>query len=203
MNRKLGTIFSILFIFSGISFGESLEDRVKALEEKVKQLEQKINQLESKTIQIQSEAKNIPQTKIPASIKPPKPVDFVVLSKKFKEAERGELLWNRDDKIELKVQFVSRLKKNASNIIGKMLLIDKKTGKVLMETPVNINKALNIFKGTEIKPGEKLTYRVDFLYDKRKPEHRLARDLPLEQLEVKFKPIEVVYSDGTVIYYEH
>ncbi len=200
MKKNLGIVLTILLVSTYSTFAESLEDRVKALEEKVKQLEEKVKQLEGKGLQVESSNSSVSQA--PASIKPPKPVDFVVLSKRFKEAELGESLWNRDDKIELKVQFTSRLKKNASNIIGKMLLIDKKTGKVLMETPVNINKALNIFKGTEIKPGEKLTYRVDFIYDKRKPEHRLARELPLDQLEVKFKPIEVVYSDGVVIYYE-
>ena len=200
MKRGFEIITAVLFIASYPVLAGNLEERVEKLEKKVQQLEKKIEELEGKTHQIDVSKSSVNQQSL--SIKPPKPVDFVVISKRFKEAELGESLWNRDDKVELKVEFTSRLKKNASKIIGKMYLIDKKTGKVLMETAVNINKALNIFKGTEIKPGEKLTYRVDFIYDKRKPEHRLAKDLPLEQLEVKFKPIEVVYSDGTIIYYE-
>ena len=200
MKKRVGLIITALTVLTSSTFADSLEERVEKLEKKVQQLEEKVKQLEGKAQKVVKE--QAPANQVSASIKPPKPVDFVVISKRFKEAELGESLWNRDDKIELKVEFTSRLKKKASKIIGKMYLIEKKTGKVLMEAPVNINKAFNIFKGTEIKPGEKLTYRIDFIYDKRKPEHRLARDLPLDQLEVKFKPIEVVYSDGTVIYYE-
>ena len=195
MGKKLG-ILSIFLLLFNFSFASDLEDRVKKLEEKVKQLEERLNKLEKNNTNLGNNTSNTTKT-----VKPPNPVDFVVISKRFKEAELGESLWNRDDKIELKVQFTSKLKKNVSKILGKMYLIDKKTGKVLMETSVNINKAFNIFRGTEIRPGEKLTYRVDFIYDKRNPDHRLAKELPLDQLEVKFKPIEVVYSDGTIIYY--
>ncbi len=48
------------------------------------------------------------------------------------------------------MEFKSNLDKPVSSIVGKVVIYDKKENP-LMETKVNINKAFNFFKGTDIK----------------------------------------------------
>jgi len=88
--------------------------------------------------------------------------------------------------------------KAVRNIKG-IVQIEDISGRKLMETEVNINKALNFITGMDIKPDETVEMKVSFLYDNRKPEHRYVKESSIEDLKVLFKPLEVEFSDGTVI----
>jgi len=194
--KKILFILPLLFFTSG--YTQSLEERVEILEKKVKLLEEKIKVLEGKkefkNVETISEDKTFLETKKPYEI-----VWYRVLKKYFEKASLKESLWKRDDQIILKMEFKSNLNKPVSAITGKIVIYDKKE-KPLMEKKVNINKAFNFFKGTDIKPGEKVRYTVYFTYDNKNPKHRFVKEKPLSELIVKFYPEEVHFSDGTIKY---
>ena len=200
--------FFILFLsigFLSFSFAENLEDKVRLLEKKVKKLEERINKLE-KSIYKENVApkkesvESIPLIKQESPVikvaSPDEIVDFKVLKKKFEKASLKESLWKRNDQIVLKVQIKNKLNKELSAIIGKVVILDKK-GNPLMETRLNVNKALNFFSGMTIKPGEVLKYKVYFEYNNKNPKHRFVKEASLDNLVIKFYPTEIDFADGT------
>lgn len=202
--RKIVIFFSLLIFFS-VSFAETLEERVKLLENKVRQLEKRIEKLEksinSETpVEKEKNVENIPipQQESPViKVKSPEEiVDFKVLKKRFEKASLKESLWNRYDQIILTAQIKNKLNKELSAIIGKVVILDK-NGNPLMETRLNVNKALNFFSGMTIKPGETLKYKVYFKYDSKNPKHRFVKDASLDDLVIKFYPTEIDFADGT------
>ncbi len=206
---KKGLIFLLILSFSSVSFSETLEERVKKLEDKVNQLEKRLNALEKKNNQKGESKKTVHKKVFPKidnpviDIKNPQQImAYKVLKKKFEKASIKESLWKRNDQIILKMEFTNKLNKPLYAVKGKVVIFDKQ-GKELMETGININKALNFFRGTKIKPGEKLRYEVSFVYDKKNPDHRFVKDSPLSDLVVKFFPTEIHFADGTVKYIKY
>ncbi|WP_297456789.1 DUF3157 family protein [Persephonella sp.] len=198
--RKALIILSSISIFS-FSFAQSLEERVQQLEKKVRELEQRLNKLENKqektgiisTSEITDVIVASPEQKL---------ISYKVLSKKFKPAALKESLWDRNDKIILKMEFKNNLNKEINNINGKVIIYDK-NGKELMSTKVNVNKALNFFSGTTIKPGETVKMNVEFVYDKNKSEDRKVKEASLNDLVVKFYPLKIEFADGTTKYIKY
>ncbi len=208
MKRLIFAFFSFV-IFVGVVNGNTLEERVKLLEKKVEQLENEVSQLKNN----KSKPVKVPQRPVPIDEKNltgnnsgivaqlPKPVDFEVVEKRFHEAEREELLWNRDSKIIFVVKFKSLLNKPADVITGKFIVMNQE-GKVLATQPVKINKAFNFIRGTTIKPNEVVKMNVEIVYENNNQDLRYLKDAPLSELKFKFEPIEVVFTDGTIIYYQ-
>ena len=208
MKRLIQVFLSFVFLI-GIVNATTLEERVKLLEKKVEQLEDEISQLKGqKNGQVKVpqrpipiEEKNLTGNTVNMVAQLPKPVDFEVVDKKFHEAEREELLWNRDSKIIFVVKFKSLLDKPADVITGKFIVMNKE-GKVLAIQPVKINKAFNFIRGTTIKPNEIIKMEVEIVYESNNEDLRYLRDAPISELKFKFEPIEVVFTDGTIIYYK-
>ncbi|WP_148206408.1 MULTISPECIES: hypothetical protein [Persephonella] len=179
-------ILIFLLFLSPYLLAETVEERLEKLEKKIIQLERRIQALEG-------EKKQKDQEKDYRT-----PVEFTVLSKKFKPVNLRERLWEKGDKIVLYMKFKNITGKAVRNIKG-IVQIEDISGRKLMETEVNINKALNFITGMDIKPDETVEMKVSFLYDNRKPEHRYVKESSIEDLKVLFKPLEVEFSDGTVI----
>ncbi|NPA53296.1 MAG: hypothetical protein GXO21_01360 [Aquificae bacterium] len=206
--------FFLLFLFFNFSKAETLEEKVKRLEEKINQLEKRIQSLEQKNTSQQSLSEqkgfSFSQRKPPLKIenpvvqiqKPEEIISYKVLKKKFEKASIKESLWKRNDQIILKMEFVNKLKKPLYAVKGKVVIFNKE-GKKLMETDININKALNFFRGTKIKPNERLKYEVSFVYDKKNPDHKFVKEASLSELIVKFFPREIHFADGTVKYVKY
>ncbi len=188
---------SVLLSIVSVSFASTLEERVKKLEEKVKILEERLNKLEGKK---PPSVKEIKETKS-HSVEIKNPVSYRVIKKKFEKASLKESLWKKTDQIILKMVFKNNLPEPVSAIKGKVVIFDKK-GRKLMETDVNINKALNFFRGTDIKPGEELKYDVFFEYDNKNPNHRYVKNASLKELSIKFIPTLIEFPDGRVKYFE-
>ncbi len=198
-------IFLLSIGFISFSFAENLEDKVKLLEEKIKKLEERINKLEKSVYKENVNQKNervgsVPLTKQESPVikvaSPDEIVDFKVLKKKFEKASLKESLWKRYDQIVLTAVIKNKLNKKLSAIIGKVVIFDKK-GNPLMETRLNVNKALNFFSGMTIKPGEVLKYKVYFEYNNKNPKHRFVKETSLDDLIIKFYPTEIDFADGT------
>ena len=185
-------IISFLVLFS-FSYGATLEERIEALEKKVKQLEEEIKQLKGETVE---KKKTVQKTVKIVTNNPEKLVLYRPLKKWFKKLSIKESLWNKSDKIIIKMQFKNNTGKEVDYIKGKVVVYDK-AGNPLMETKINLNKGLNFFKGTTIKPEEELTTDVEFEYSGKNPKHRFVKDTPLKDLKVRFFPTEIHYSDGT------
>ncbi|MDQ7056335.1 MAG: hypothetical protein Q9M89_07750 [Persephonella sp.] len=191
----------IFFIFLGLaghSFSLTLEERIQQLEKRVQQLEKRIEVLEGK------KQVSVPSSKITDIIVADENQKFVtyrVLSKKFKPLKLKESLWQRSDQIVLKMLFKNNTGKEINNISGKVIVyVD---GKKVMEKKININKALNFFKGMTIQPGEEVKMNVEFDYDPGKSEHIKVKELPLNRLTVKFFPLKTEFADGTVKYIKY
>jgi hypothetical protein len=199
-------LFFLLLVFPLSVLGETLEERVHKLEEKVKKLEERLNALEGKENSLKRQVikKPIPKIETPVlKISNPNEIfSYSVLKKKFEKASIKESLWKRNDQIILKMKFTNKLDRPLYAVKGKVAIFDK-NGKKLMETNININKALNFFRGTKIKPGETLKYEVSFTYDRKNPDHRFVKDTPLEDLTVKFFPTEIHFGDGSVKYIDY
>ncbi|SNZ03038.1 hypothetical protein SAMN06265182_0275 [Persephonella hydrogeniphila] len=181
------------------AFAQTLEERINRLEEKVKQLEERLNRIEGKTQkkEISSDLSDVILLDENQNL-----ISYKVLSKKFKPMNLKETLWQRSDQIILKMVFKNNTGKEVKNITGKVVIYDK-SGNKLMEKKININKALNFFKGMEIKPEEEVKMSVEFDYDKHKEEHRKVKELPLDQLVIKFYPLKIEFSDGTTKYIKY
>jgi hypothetical protein len=200
MKKKILLAFLVSALSVNFSYGESLEERVKILEEKVKKLEEKIEELTSKKQPItENKVSTIKEEK--KNIKPPQPVDFKVVEKKFVPAEFKSTIWRNEDKIVLKVDFRYKLNKPADVVIGDFIVKDKE-GNVLFKKQVKINKALNIFKGTTIKPGEVVRMEVDIPYRSRDEKVEKIYKTPINELKFEYVPIQVVFTDGTVLFYK-
>ncbi|PMP78119.1 MAG: hypothetical protein C0178_00250, partial [Sulfurihydrogenibium sp.] len=165
MKKVLSTL-SVLAIF-GLSFSQTLEERVENLEKKVKQLEERLLQLEGKPV-IQS------KTKEPILLKEGvKPVDYTLLQKKFHKAENQ--LYDRDDKIQLVFNFTSNFKKDVDVIYGNMKIYDK-AGNELLIQPIKIYKPLDFIRSNKIRPGETFRRTIEIIYEPEKPNLRYIKD---------------------------
>ncbi|WP_457638992.1 hypothetical protein [Persephonella sp.] len=199
--RIVSVLLAVVFT-AGIVYGETLEERVKKLEEKVKILEKKVKELEGK--------KSTPETVNPSDnindiivLKPDQQIiQYKVLSKKFKPVRLKESLWQRSDLIILKMVFKNNTGKELKNISGKVVIYDKE-GQELMEKRININKALNFFKGMIIAPHEEVKMSVELEYDEKNEKHKKVRNSPLDELVVKFFPTKIEFADGTVKYIKY
>ncbi len=205
---RVGFLLRIAFLFLTIFFvvsvpAQTLEERVKQLEEKVRQLEERLNRLEGRT-----EPSNVEPSVEDDVItvgKNQNLVEYRVLSKKFKPVRLKESLWQRSDLIILKMVFKNNTGKEVENISGKVMIFDKE-GHLLMERKINVNKALNFLRGMTIKPGEEVKMSVEFEYDPNNENHRKVKELPLNQLVIKFYPSVIKFTDGTekyIRYREH
>jgi len=206
----LTSILFAIFVVSSYTNAESLEERVKNLEEKVKQLEAELRQLKSGSINSKGNVQSVenkPSKEVVKSnqdskaVNPPNPVEFKVVEKRFVPAEFRSSIWRREDKIVFKVDFKYKLKKNADVIIGDFIIKDK-NGNVLYKKQVKINKALNIFKGTEIKPNEVVRMEISIPYKASDEKLRKIDETPKDELRYEFKPTQVVFSDDSTIYYK-
>ena len=196
------SLFILLIFVSTISFSysENIERRIERLEKKVIDLEKRINQLEKN--KEKTEKRKEKSSKISDLIlmsKKQNLIHYEVLSKKFKPLGLKESLWQRSDLIILKMTFKNNTNKEISNISGKVVVFDA-DGTKLMEKKININKALNFFKGTTIVPGETVKMTVELEYDENKKEHKIVKNKPLNELVIKFFPIKIEFADGTVKY---
>ncbi len=193
--RILSIVFLVIFFFS-ISYGQSLEDRINKLEQKVKQLEERLNRIEGK----QKETGVISTSEdVILADKNQKIITYRVLSKKFNPMKLKESLWQRSDQIVLKMIFKNNTNKEINNIRGKVVIYDR-DGNKLMEKMINVNKALNFFKGTTIHPGEEVKMTIEIDYNNQNEKHRKVKKLPLNQLVVMFFPIKIDFADGTTKY---
>ena len=193
--RVILIVFLTAFLF-GISYGQTIEERINRLEQKVKQLEERLNKIEGK----QKETGVISSSEdVIIADKNQKIITYRVLSKKFNPMKLKESLWQRSDQIVFKMIFKNNTSKGINNIRGKVVIYDKK-GNKLMEKKVNVNKALNFFKGMTIKPGEEVKMSVEFDYDNKNEKHRKVKELPLDQLVIKFFPKKIDFADGTTKY---
>jgi len=203
------TVISILLsgLLLNTVYAETIEERLERLEKKVEYLEKKVEMLERKSgdeevKQRQSSLSNKSvSSKSEKSVKPPSPVDFKVLDKRFRYADFKSTVWNNKDKIIFKVDFRYKLSKPASVIVGDFIVKDK-SGNILYKKPIKIHKAFNIFKGTKIKPGEVVRMNVEIPYDKDDKNLVKLRKLSLNQLDFEFKPIQVVFTDDSVLFYK-
>ncbi|MGC9081299.1 MAG: hypothetical protein ACP5G3_06005 [Sulfurihydrogenibium sp.] len=187
MKKVLSTL-SVLAIF-GLSFSQTLEERVENLEKKVKQLEERLLQLEGKPV-IQS------KTKEPILLKEGvKPVDYTLLQKKFHKAENQ--LYDRDDKIQLVFNFTSNFKKDVDVIYGNMKIYDK-AGNELLIQPIKIYKPLDFIRSNKIRPGETFRRTIEIIYEPEKPNLRYIKDAPVEDLKIEIEFTKVEFSDGSV-----
>ncbi len=179
---------SLIFLFTlSFTFAESLEERLEKLERKILQLEQRVQALEKeKNIKRDTKYKN--------------PVELTLVSKKFKSLNLKERLWEKGDKIIFHVKVKNITGKNVRNIRG-IFKVQNENGEILAEKVIDINKAFNFITGMDIKPGETVELKVSFLYDKRNPAHRYLKEADIDKIKIKFEPIEVNFSDGTVINY--
>ncbi len=183
---------------SKYSFSLTLEERIQQLEKKVQQLEKRIEALEGKK-QISMPSSQI--TDVIVADKNQKLITYTVLSKKFNPLKLKESLWQRSDQIVFKMVFKNNTGKEIENISGKVIVyVD---GKKAMEKKINVNKALNFFKGMTIKPGEEVKMSVEIDYDPANPLHRKVKELPLNKLTVKFYPLKIDFADGTVKYIKY
>ena len=185
----------VLFIF-GISFGQTIEERLNKLEQKVKQLEERLNKIEKKQKEVGVVSAS---EEILVVNKDQKLISYKVLSKKFSPAKLKESLWNRSDQIVLKMIFKNNTGKEINNIRGKVVIYDQ-SGDELMKKVINVNKALNFFKGTTIHPGEKVKMNVEIEYDRKNDKHKKVKELPLDRLIIKFFPLKIDFADGTTKY---
>lgn len=201
------------FLISGLILNsvsaETLEERVERLEKRLDRLEQKINQLlekgekrgeEVKQYQSPTVVKTLPSEN-EKSVKPPNPVDFKVVSKKFVPAEFKSSVWRNEDKIVFKVDFKYKLNKPAEVVVGNFVIKDQQ-GNVLYEKQIKINKAFNFIKGTKIKPNEVVRMEVEVPYKIKDEKVVKIFKTPVDQLKYEFKPVQVVFADGTVLYYK-
>ncbi|WP_457640859.1 hypothetical protein [Persephonella sp.] len=188
--KKTAGLLTVILLISFNLKAETLEERLKKLEEKIIQLEKRIQILEGK--------KNLEQPKEKKVLK--QPVSFKVLSKEFHQINMKERLWEKGDKIILRMEFKNLLDKPVRNIKGKVYIHDK-SGKKLMETTIKINKALNFITGMNINPEEVVRIKVSFLYNENNPNHRYVKRADLKDLVITFKPIEVLFEDETTIHY--
>ncbi len=193
---RLLLICLLTAIFFSTSYGQTLEERINILEEKVKQLEERLNSIEGKEKKTEVIS---PSEDIITADENQKIITYKVLSKKFNPMKLKESLWQRSDQIILKMVFKNNTNKEISNIKGKVVIYDK-NGNKLMEKTVNINKALNFFKGMEIKPDEEIKMNVEFDYDNKNEKHKKVKELSINQLVVKFYPTKIEFSDGTTKY---
>jgi hypothetical protein len=189
-----------LVIFSIPAFSQTLEERINRLEEKVKQLEERLNRLEGKAEKKESVSSDL--SEIILLNENQNLISYRVLSKRFNPMKLKESLWQRSDQIILKMAFKNNTGRKIKNISGKVVVYDK-NGNKLMEKNININKALNFFKGMEIKPEEEVKMSIEFEYDKHREEHRKVKELPLKELVVKFYPRKIEFSDGTIKYIKY
>ncbi|NPA13428.1 MAG: carbohydrate porin [Aquificae bacterium] len=200
-------IFGLVLFLSISVLAATVEERLQALEEKVRQLEERINQLEKKAVKEKKYRGGalIHPTDITDTITvsgEQKLIAYKPLLKKFKPARIKESLWQKSDQVVIKVAFKNNTGKIVSNITGKVVVFDKE-GNRLAEKEVNINKALNFFKGTNIAPGETVSKKIAFDVDLRNEKHRKLKELPLEQLVVKFYPTKIEFADGSVKYIQY
>ncbi len=180
-------ISALILLISPNLIAETLEERVRKLENKVIQLEERVQKLENiKNKQAVKDKKN--------------PVYLEVVSKRFKPLNIKERLWEKGDKILLYVRFKNITGKSVKNIKG-IIQINSISGKKLMETEVNINKAFNFITGMDIKPEEIVEMKVSFLFDKKNPDHIYVKEKSIRDLKILFLPLEVQLSNGTVIKY--
>ncbi len=188
----------MFIVISENSFSLTLEEKVQQLEKRIQQLEKRIEALEGKK-QISMPSSQI--TDVIVADKNQKLVTYRVLSKKFNPLKLKESLWQRSDQIVFKMVFKNSTQKELSNISGKvMVFVD---GEKAMEKKINVNKALNFFKGMTIKPGEEVKMSVEIDYDPANPLHRKVKELPLDKLTVKFYPLKIDFADGTVKYIKY
>ncbi|WP_456465357.1 hypothetical protein [Persephonella sp.] len=185
----------VLFIF-GISFGQTIEERLNKLEQKVKQLEERLNKIEKKQKEVGVVSAS---EEVLVVNKDQKLISYKVLSKKFSPAKLKESLWNRSDQIVLKMIFKNNTGKEINNIRGKVVIYDQ-SGDELMKKIINVNKALNFFKGTTIHPGEEVKMNVEIEYDRKNDKHKKVKELPLDRLIIKFFPLKIDFADGTTKY---
>ena len=185
----------VLFIF-GISFGQTIEERLNKLEQKVKQLEERLNKIEKKQKEVGVVSAS---EELLVVNKDQKLISYKVLSKKFSPAKLKESLWNRSDQIVLKMIFKNNTGKEINNIRGKVVIYDQ-SGDELMKKIINVNKALNFFKGTTIHPGEEVKMNVEIEYDRKNDKHKKVKELPLDRLIIKFFPLKIDFADGTTKY---
>lgn len=183
------------FLFS-ISFGQTVEERIKILEQKVRQLEERLNKIEKnqKETGVVSSSEDVIIANANQKI-----ISYRVLSKKFSPVKLKESLWQRSDQIVLKMIFKNNTKKEINNVRGKVVIYDK-DGNELMEKTINVNKALNFFKGTTIHPGEEVKMSIEIDYDSKNEKHKKVKQLSLNELVVKFFPLKIDFADGTTKY---
>jgi len=186
-------VIVLFLLFFSIVNAQTLEERVQQLERKVKQLEERLNRLEGKTIS--SENITVPE-------KNQELIGYKVLSKKFKPMRLKESFWQKADQILLKMVFKNNTGKELENIKGRVIIYDK-NGNKLMEKVINVNKALNFFKGMTIKPEEEVKKTVEIDYDRKNEKHRKVKELPLKELVVKFYPSVIKFADGTEKYIKY